>query len=73
MKGGDYIIHIFIEKAKDIKCPEESTIDPMFQIECLNYNKYSSAKNNIGSTGTDVVWSEHIFIESSNVSKKEAE
>jgi len=73
MKAGDYIIHIFIEKAKEIKCPEGQTIDPMFVIECLNFKKYSSSKSNIGSTGTDVVWSEHIFIEPSNISKKTAE
>jgi len=29
MKHGDYMVHIFVEKAKDIKVPENSTVDPI--------------------------------------------
>ena len=29
MKRGDYMIHVYIEKAKDLKCPEDSTVDPL--------------------------------------------
>jgi hypothetical protein len=36
MKSGDYMIHVFIEKVKEINMPEgEDTVDPMFVVECL--------------------------------------
>lgn len=36
MKRGDYMIHVFIEKIKDIKVPDgEDTVDPMIETTCL--------------------------------------
>lgn len=35
MKRGDYMIHVYLEKAKDLKCPEDGTVDPMVEILCL--------------------------------------
>ena len=72
MKRGDYMIHIFFEKAKDLKCPDDGTVDPMLEVHCLGQKCYSTAKDNIGSMG-EVTWSEHLFIEPHQVEKKEAE
>ena len=62
MKRGDYMIHIFLEKAKDLKCPDEGTVDPMVEVHCLGQKCFSTAKNDIGSMG-EVTWSEHLFME----------
>ena len=35
MRRGDYMVHVFLEKAKDLKCPEDSTVDPMLEVNCL--------------------------------------
>jgi|LauGreDrversion4_2_1035121.scaffolds.fasta_scaffold865912_1 hypothetical protein len=32
MKRGDYRIHVYVEKAKDLKVPDDSTIDPLVEI-----------------------------------------
>ena len=72
MKSGDYMIHVFLEKAKEIKVPEES-VDPMFEVECLGQKKYSEAKDDILGGGAEVVWNEHIFIEPRGVDRLEAE
>jgi hypothetical protein len=72
MRRGDYMIHVFIEKAKEMKCPQDSTIDPLFEITCLGQKQYSSAKDDISNV-SEVTWSEHLFLEPHNVGKKEAE
>ena len=35
MRRGDYMIHIYLEKAKELKVPENETVDPIFEIACL--------------------------------------
>jgi len=72
MKRGDYMIHVFVEKAKDIKVPDGGTVDPIVEVTCLGQKQYTSAKDNIGGMG-EVLWSEHLFIEPKNVEKKTAE
>ena len=51
MKGGDYMIHVFVEKIKEINVPDGGTVDPMVVIEVLGQKKYSSAKDDIGGIG----------------------
>ena len=72
MKRGDYMIHILVEKAKEIKVPANSTVDPIIEISCLGQKKYTTAKDDIGGLG-EVIWSEHIFLEPRNVEKQDAE
>jgi len=62
MKKGDYMVHIFVEKAKEIAMKEGTTVDPIIVMECLGQKKYSSAKDDIGGVG-EVVWNEHVFLE----------
>lgn len=71
MRRGDYMIHIYLEKAKELKVPENETIDPIFEITSLGQKAYSSAKNDIGGLG-EVTWAEHIFIEAKDIEKKTA-
>ena len=71
-KNADYMIHVFIEKTKDIKSPENSTVDPIFLIESIGIKKYSGVKNKVGGIG-EIKWSEHIFLEPRNVDKRDAD
>ena len=72
MKRGDYRIHIYVEKVKDLKVPEDSTIDPLVEISCLNLKQYSTVKEKIGGIG-ETVWNEHLFLEPMNVEKQSAD
>ena len=71
-KNADYCIHVLIEKAKEIKTEPGKTVDPVFLIESMGLNEYSSSKEKIGGIG-EVVWNEHIFIEPRNIEKRDAE
>lgn len=41
MRRGDYMIHVFLEKGKEFKVPEDSTIDPMLEVTGLGCKEYS--------------------------------
>jgi hypothetical protein len=43
MKRGDYMIHVFVEQAKNLKVDAEETVDPIVQISCLGERKFTSA------------------------------
>lgn len=49
-----------------MKVPEGTTIDPMIEVTCLGSKKYTSAKDDIGATGT-TTWNEHLFFEPKNL------
>jgi hypothetical protein len=72
MKKGDYLVHVFIEKAKEILMPDGSTVDPLIVVECLGQKQYSSSKDDIGGSG-EVAWNEHLFLEPKKVEKESAE
>ena len=72
MQSGDYMIHVFVEKIKEINVPENSTVDPMVVVEVLGQKQFSSAKDDIGGIG-EVVYNEHLFAEARGVDKAEAE
>ena len=72
MKHGDYMIHIFIEKVKEISVPENSTVDPIIFVDSMGLKTFSSSKEDIGGMG-EIEWNEHLFIEPRGVDKKDAE
>ena len=73
MRAGDYMIHVFVEKIKEINMPKGcDTVDPMVQVECLGQKTFSSAKDNIGPLG-ETIYGEHLFIEPRGVDKQDAE
>ena len=72
MKRGDYMIHVLVEKVKDIKVYDGDTVDPLVEVTCLGQKQYTSAKNDIGGLG-EVVYNEHLFLEPKNVEQQDAE
>ena len=72
MSRGDYMIHVFLEKAKDLVVPENSTVDPMLEVTSMGAKEYSTAKDDIGGI-QEITWNEHVFVEPKNVSKDTAE
>lgn len=49
-----------------MKCPEGNTVDPLVEVSVMNERKYTTAKDDIGSTGI-CIWNEHLFFEPKNV------
>ena len=45
-----------------MKCVEGNTVDPLVEVTVFNEKKYSTAKDDIGSTGL-CTWNEHLFFE----------
>jgi len=66
MKRGDYMIHVYIEQAKNLDVPEGATVDPIIEINCLNERKFTTAQDDLSNTSV-AVWNEHIFFEPKNV------
>ena len=62
IKGGDYMIHLFIQETRYLRMDKADTVDPIMQIECFGKTKWTSVKDDIGSNAT-VVWNEHAFFE----------
>ena len=74
MKRGDYLVHIFIEKIKEINCEgteNGGTVDPIIQCSWLGQQEYTSSKEDVGPLG-EVIYNEHVFLERNNVEKEEA-
>lgn len=65
MKRGDYMIHILVEQAKNLKVDAEDTVDPIVEIKVLNQKKFTTAQDDINNTGI-AVWNEHLFFEPKN-------
>ena len=67
------MIHVFLEKVKEINMPEgSSSVDPMLIVECLGQKTYSSAKDDIGPL-SEITYQEHLFLEPRGIDKKDAE
>jgi hypothetical protein len=65
MKRGDYMIHVMIEQAKNLKVDAEDTVDPLVEVKCMGQKRFTSAQDDINNTGI-AVWNEHIFFEPKN-------
>jgi len=66
MKRGDYMIHVYVEQAKNLDVPEGEVIDPIVELNILGERKFSKALDDINNTGL-AIWNEHIFFEPKNV------
>ena len=63
MKRGDYMIHVFVERVKEIKMPEgDDTVDPIIETTCFKQRQYTSSRKNISAI-SEVTYSEHLFME----------
>ena len=72
MKRGDYMIHVMIEQAKNLKVPDGDVIDPIVEVSCLGERKFTKALDDINNTGI-AIWNEHIFFEPKNVEEARLE
>lgn len=72
MKRGDYLIHVFLQKAKDLLCPKNDTVNPMLEVNCMGKQAFSKTKNEIGSK-SEITWNDHVFLEPLNVDRITAE
>lgn len=66
MKRGDYMIHLYIEQAKDIKMEDNAKVDPLVEIKLLGERKFTKPLKEINQLSI-CDWSEHIFFEKKNV------
>ena len=66
MKRGDYMIHVYVEQAKNLDVEEGDTIDPIIEISCLNERKFTTAQDDLNNTSV-ATWNEHLFFEPKNV------
>lgn len=72
MKRGDYMVHIYVEQAKNIKVAAEQTVDPIVQINFNGERKFTTAQDEINNTGI-AIWNEHLFFEPKNLETSELE
>lgn len=66
MKRGDYMIHVYVETAKNLDVEEGSVVDPIVEIVCLGERKFTKALDDISNTA-EAVFNEHVFFEPKNV------
>jgi hypothetical protein len=73
MKTGDYMIHLLIQKAKNIISENASpTIEAMFKINTFGKTSYSKVmKGTATSSERPVFWGEHVFMECRSLGKDE--
>jgi hypothetical protein len=69
MKRGDYMIHVYLEQAKEMMIDADATVDPIVELSVLGEKKYSQPLNSISNTDV-AVWNEHIFFEPKNVEQE---
>jgi hypothetical protein len=67
MQRGDYLVHIFVEQARQLKCPGGRTVDPMIECDVLGERKYTQVKKGVSGATTICSWNEHLFFEPKNV------
>jgi hypothetical protein len=70
MKRGDYMIHLMVEQAKELKIAEGKSIDPIVEIKILGERKFTTALKGINNL-TVADWSEHVFYEKKNVEEEQ--
>jgi len=42
LKKGDYLIHILIHEARNLKVNNEDTVDPIVEVNCLSKKKFTT-------------------------------
>ena len=70
MRPGDYTVHIYVERAKNILMDEGHTSDPLVELSLMGEKKYTKSLAKIGPMD-QAVWNEHIFFELKNQTEEE--
>jgi hypothetical protein len=64
MKGGDYLIHVFVQEGHSFKLDGSQTVNPIIEVSCCDKSKYTNAMTDIPCNSKRLVkWKEHIFFE----------
>jgi hypothetical protein len=49
MKRGDYMIHVYVEKAKEMmSSTSQDKVDPLIEVSCLGQKKYTKHLSSVG-------------------------
>lgn len=70
MAGGDYLIHIHIQNAKNLDLENAQTFDPYIQIKILDQTKKTTVKQDVDKKSI-VSFNEHLYFEFKNVDNLE--
>ena len=71
IKKGDYLIHIFIQEARNLRMKGSDTVDAIIEVNCFG-KKYTTVKEDVGPNAS-VHWSEHIFFEPKGLSERDVQ
>lgn len=64
MKGGDYLIHVYVQEGNSFKLEGEKTVNSLVEISCCGQTKYSECFNDIPvASKNPVKWRQHLFFE----------
>jgi hypothetical protein len=72
MKSGDYMVHVFFQKLKEINLEDGNLINSMFKVESFGQKEFSTNKEGT-SNMSELTYMEHIFVEARDLDKKDAE
>ena len=67
MKGGDYMIHVYVQGGKQFKLPGEKECSPFVEIQSCGYKKFTQTIDTPCDSSREVKWKEHLFIEPKNI------
>ena len=70
MKGGDYMIHVFVQAGKQFQLSGESDCSPFVEIESCGFKKYTPVIDTPCKSNHEVKWNDHLFIEPKNIVSK---
>lgn len=64
MKGGDYMIHVYIQEGHSFKYESQNTFSPMIEIETCGIKNYTKHFDDIPTNSkSHCIWREHVFFE----------
>lgn len=70
MPKGDYMIHVLIHEARNLKMDKADTVDPIVEVSLLGRKQFTTCKDDIGYNAP-VNWSEHIFFEPKDLTERD--
>ena len=72
MKPGDYMVHVHVQSAKNLRLEGEDVVNPYVKVAIEGKHQKTSTKEGI-SFDSKVIFNEHLFIELPNMTKEDIE
>lgn len=72
MKPGDYLVHVHVQTAKNLKLEGEDTVNPFVKVVVCGKEQRTTTKEGI-SYESKLVINEHLFVDLPNLTKDEVE